>query len=582
MYQENRCSLLVKKICFDRFCLPIICKDNAMPHVYDSDPILGELDKKLDDLFGKDQAPIKPAEGVPVSPLEKLRGLMRTTNEEVSEETIGAIKTEVKQLQGSYAGDTQVLALLKIMSLVVGFMKLKKPDAHQDTTRLLNSAFQCMESVVEDQSISTHTKIALISKEIENFNKFKAKTSSGEGPSRKKAVSPTEEAGAGDPEAASGGASSSATVPVGDIFTAFDDLRSYVGAEVGALKRAVDGLKEDFGKSNDTRAHLIEESAALKDQMHELRGLSEDLDSARGQLAEEIMRLKGHVDDIKGEMSRFRDDLLIARSELEAIRDAVCRGRGAPGSHEPAGDEAMIVEVEEVPEKPELRDWDLLEHDSSVEDGSSVHEPQERHIQVDTTSKNAEFQYRKEAVIDSDPEEIEPRNASAGIETYFFFQMGGKNYAVGAENVIKASKADRRLLKKASDKGELTMMDCKRVFSGIKRGIEPLWNHLSSKDSEKTTFHLLTDDRVDGLLDTNGGGMLFLGSGANRSILFTDQLPKKKRLSRKNKVTRLSGSEYVCGEIQKSADSDNQYLILDAHQLCKRLRACIPAPFTNT
>jgi hypothetical protein len=76
--------------------------------------------------------------------------------------------------------------------------------------------------------------------------------------------------------------------------------------------------------------------------------------------------------------------------------------------------------------------------------------------------------------------------------------------------------------------------------------------------------------------------MLFLGSGGKRSILFTDQIPKKKRFSRKNKVKRLSGSEYVCAAIQKNADSAHQYLILDAHQLCERLRACIPAPFTKT
>jgi hypothetical protein len=113
------------------------------------------------------------------------------------------------------------------------------------------------------------------------------------------------------------------------------------------------------------------------------------------------------------------------------------------------------------------------------------------------------------------------------------------------------------------------------MFSSIKRGIEPAWNHLSSKDLEKTAFRLLTDDRIDGLLDTNGGGMLFLGSGEKRSILFTDQL------SRKNKVKSLSGLEYVYGAIQKSGGSAEQYLILDADQLCKRLRVSIPAPFTK-
>ncbi|UCH06901.1 MAG: hypothetical protein JSV55_12545 [Deltaproteobacteria bacterium] len=553
-----------------------------MPDVSDSDSILGELDKTLDDLFGKDQGESMPAEGMPVSPLEKLRGVMRTINEEICQESISALKTEVKHLQSSYPGDTQVLALLKIMSLLVGYMKLNKPDAHQETTTLLNSAFQCMERVVEDQSISTHEKIALISKEIEHFNKFKAKTSTGEEPSRKKAVSRTRETGAGDSEPPSGAVPSSTTVPAGEIFTALDNLRSYLGEELAALKSRVDGLKEEFTRSDDARAHMIEESAALKGQMQQLRGLSEDLDNVRAQLAQEIIRLKGHVDDIKGEMSRFRDDLLIARSELEGIRDVARHGSGAPGSDESAGDEAEIVEVEEVPENPEVTDLDLLERDSLAEGASSLDEPQERQIHGDPTTKNVQSKYWEESAFDSGPEEIEPRKSSPSSESYFFFQMGGKSYAVGGENVIKASKADRRLLKKASEKGELSMIDCKRVFSGIKRGIEPAWNHLSSKELEKTTFRLLTDDRIDGLLDTDGGGMLFLGAGGERSILFTDQLPKKKPLSRKDRVKPLCGLDYVCGAIRKSDDSADSYLILDAHQLCKRLRACIPAPFTKT
>jgi hypothetical protein len=321
----------------------------------------------------------------------------------------------------------------------------------------------------------------------------------------------------------------------------------------------------------------------LKAQMNDLKGLSDDLDKVRGQLAKEFMKLKGQLDNIKGEVNRFRNDLLTARAELEGIRGAVCQVGSAPGSDDYAQDEAVIVEVEETPEGPaEATEWSLMERDFVAEGATSADEPAELRTHNESTGEDLQSQDREEAGFDSDPKEIEPRKACSSSGSYFLFQMGGRKYAVGEDNVIKASKADPRLLKKAGNKGELTMMDCKRVFSGIKRGIEPAWNHLSSKELEKTTFRLLTDDRIDGLFDTNGGGMLFLGSGGKRSILFTDQLPKKKRLSRKNKVKRLSGSEYVYGAIQKSADSADNYLILDADQLCKRLRACIPAPFTKT
>jgi len=60
MWQQKRRSSLVRNTCFDRYSLPIIRRDNTMPEISDSDPILGELDRKLDDLFGKDQAESRP------------------------------------------------------------------------------------------------------------------------------------------------------------------------------------------------------------------------------------------------------------------------------------------------------------------------------------------------------------------------------------------------------------------------------------------------------------------------------------------------------------------------------------------
>jgi hypothetical protein len=546
-----------------------------------SDSFVSEVDKRLDDIFGKDEGGSRPSESVTVSSLDELRSFMLTIDREISEETIAALNTEVKKLEKSYASDTHVLALLKIMSLLVGYMKLEKADVHPDTTNLLNSAFQCMESVAENKGISTHEKIRLIRKEIDNFNKFKGKISPSGKPSAKKTVSRTGETAAEDSEPAPTAEPSLATVPPGEIFAALDDLRSCLGEELAALKSGVDGLKEAFTSSEDSRARVGEELTAVKGRMDDLRGLSEDLDNVRGQLGEEFMTLKDQVNSVKGEVSRLRDDLLTARSELEVIRGAVCQVRAAPLSDESTQDEAGIKEVEESPENSEATDWPLLEQDIIVEEPSSADKPQELQTDGETTSKDEKSREWEEEASDSSPEEREPEAESPTSGSYFLFQMGGKKYAVDEGNVIKASKADRHLLKKASDKGELRMIDCKRMFSSIKRGIEPAWNHLSSKDLEKTAFRLLTDDRIDGLLDTNGGGMLFLGSGEKRSILFTDQLPKKKRLSRKNKVKSLSGLEYVYGAIRKSGGSAEQYLILDADQLCKRLRVSIPAPFTK-
>ena len=581
-----------------------------MADEFNSGSIVGEVGKRLDDMFREDEGVSTPLESVTASPLDELRGLMFTIDREISEETITAINTEVKQFERSYASDTHVLALLKIMSLLVGYMKLKKGDVHPDTTNLLNSTFHCMENVVENKSISNHEKRMLIDKEIDNFNKFKVKISPGGEPSTKKTVSLTEEPAAEDSEPAPTAEPSLATVPLGEIFTALDDLRGFLGEELAKLKSRVDGLKEVITSSDDSRARLSEELTALKGRMDDLkvfsadldnlrtyigeeflalkgrmdnlRGLSDDLANVRGQLAEEFKTLRVQINNLKGEVSRLRDDLLTARSELEAIKGSACQVQAVPLSDESAEDEAGIKEVEESPENSETTDWLLLEQDLIAEGTSPADKLQELQTDKETISKDETSMEWKEEAFDSNPEEkrrIEPESPTSG--GYFLFQMGGKKYAVDEGNVIKVSKAGRRLLKKASDKGELTMNDCKRMFSDIKHGIEPAWNHLFSKNPEKTAFYLLTDDRIDGLLDTNGGGMLFLGSGEKRSVLFTDQLPKKEWLSREDKVKSLHGLEYVRGVIQKGGDNAEKYLILDADKLCKRLRVSIPAPFTK-
>jgi phage shock protein A len=575
-----------------------------------SGSIVSEVGERLDDIFGKDEGGIAPLESENALQLDELRGLLFTIDREISDETISAINIEVKQLERFYTNDTQVLALLKIMSLVAGYMKAKKADIHPETSSLLNSVFRCLENVVENKGLSTHEKRALIEKEITNFNKFKVKISSRGGPSAKETMQRIKEAAAEDSEPVTTPEQSLETAPPGEFFTALDDLRAFLIQELTTLKSRFNGLKAALASSDNSRDRLREEFKAFKDRMNDmkvfsedfknlpnyirekfasqkvqidnLKGISDELDNVRSQLAEEFVNLKDQVNDLKGELSRLRDDLNIACAEIEVIKGSLCNVRTAPLSDGFSRNEEEIKEVEESPENFESApDWDLLEQDLIAEGASPADKPQGLQIDGETIFKDEKPEAGEEGTFDESPVEREPETQSTDSVGYFLFEMGGKRYAVDEGNVIKVSKAGRRLLKKASDKGGLTMNDCRRMFSDVKRGIEPEWDHLSSKDLEKTTFHLLTDDRVDGLLDTKGGGMLFLGSGEKRSILFTDQLPKKEWLSREDKVKSLTGLEYVCGAIEKKGDDAEEYLILDADKLCKRLRVSIPAPFTE-
>jgi hypothetical protein len=590
--------------------MSIFCKDGTVSDKLNSGSIVSEVDERLDDIFGKDEGESRPLESASDLQLDELRGLMFALDREFSDATISAINLEVMQLKRSYTNDTQVLVLLKIMSLVTGYMKLKKANIHPETNSLLNSVFRCMENVIENKGLSANEKRTLVEREINNFNKFKVKISSGGEAPAKETTQGIEGVVGEDSEPEPPPEKSLETVSPEKFLTALDDLRTFLIEELATLKSRVDDLKEAFTGSDDSRDRLSKEFKVLKDRMYDLKvfsgdfknlrnyiteefesqkgqidylkGISDDLDNVRSQLAEEFVNLKDQVNDMKGELSRLRDDLNIACSELEVIKGSLCHVQTAPVSDDSSRDEEEIKEVEESPENLESTiDRNLKEQDTIAEGASPADKPQKLQNDGEIISKDENYEELEEETFDSSPVKKEPEQESKNSAGYFFFQMGGKRYAVGEDNVIKVSKAGRRLLKKAIDKGGLTMNDCMRVLFGVKRGIEPVWEPLSFEDLEKTTFHLLTEDRIDGLLDTKGGGMLFLGSGENRSILFTDQLPKKEWVSREDEVVSLSGLEYIRGAIQKRGDYTEEYLILDADKLCKRLRVSIPAPFTK-
>lgn len=580
-----------------------------------SGSIISEVGERLDDIFGEDEGENAPIESTPSetsdeSQLDELRGLLFTTEGELSHENINAVDNEVKQLEEYYRDDTQILALLKIMSLVTRYMKLKKADIHPETDVLLNSVFRCLEKVIENNALSTYEKRALIEEEIHKFNNFKSKIISVSGPSGKESTQPIEEHTAEESEPMTSSEQSLETVSPGKFFTALDDLRSFLMQELTALKGRVEELKGASTSSGHAGGPINEEINVLKDRMNDLKdfsadfknlgdyvreefasqksriddlkNLSNDLDIVRSRLADEFVHVKDQVNELKGELSRLRDDLNKVYSELENIKGSLSHVRTESIPDKSSRDEDGIEETEESPDDSESSlDRDLLEPDFITEDSDPIDEFQEGSNDGETEVEEEKPEEGEQELFVLTPGENESDQEFSASGSYFFFQMGGKKYAMGEESVIKASKAGRRLLKKASDKGGLTMKDCSRMFSDVKRGVEKPWGYLSSKDLEKTTFHLLTDDRIDGLLDTKGGGMLFLGSGEKRSLLFTDQIAKKESVTDEDKVEVSNGSEYVCGSIQKEGDESQEYLILDADRLCKRLRVSIPAPFTK-
>jgi hypothetical protein len=595
-----------------------------------SGSIISELDERLDDIFGQDESDGASFGNGGGSPLAELKGLMLTIDWEISDDTISAFNSEVDHLKRLYVGDQHVPPLFKMMSSLMSYLQAKKGDAHPDTINVLKSIYNSLEIVVEDSSISAQGKKGIIDKEIENFKKFKIDIVSGAKPQVKKAApqekpaknlesifaetesepagpspektvetrqkpaeqtepvdfeptideadsiaSPEEQLHLEAPEASSDLASASGQLKDA---AAVENLRSFMGTEFEALKSRLDGLQKGangnsgstleeggfdalknqiddlkglFSAFSDPAAFFGEDFKTFMNQVGELKGSFNNLGDLRSYMREEFTAMKDQTDLLKEEVSQLRGDLLSTRSELEKIKSTLEQEPAAAAAKPfSAAKSAASVDNETSTPNDDIPVLDVPEVETPVEE-----------LAFEIADSAEEEQILEFTAVDE--EDSSPPSDS---DMYFLFQMGGKRYAVDQRNVIKVTKGGGRLLKKARDKREISLMDCRPMFTSLKRGIEPAWRQLTAKELKTTRFPLIIDDRLEGLWDTKGGAVLFMGSGEERSALFADSLPKKKDVTEGYIVRKGSGAKYICGSIIKKDEGGEEYLILDASQ----------------
>jgi hypothetical protein len=152
------------------------------------------------------------------------------------------------------------------------------------------------------------------------------------------------------------------------------------------------------------------------------------------------------------------------------------------------------------------------------------------------------------------------------IDSYFTFKLGGQGFAVDERLVVKAGKGDGRIVKKARKTGALTIQDTKRKFFGTRHGLEPAWEDLPTEELKNTLFPVVTSDRLAGLHESEGGGVLFLANRDRRAVLLTDGIPEKVVLSEEYEVNPSDDQDFVTGAIKKKGEEEG-HLILDMAQI---------------
>ena len=136
--------------------------------------IVGELDEKLNDIFGKDESDNNAFGDNGASPLAELKGLMLTIDWEINDETITAITKEADELKKLYVSDKLIPLLLKMLSSLASYLNAKRGRAHSDTLNRVKSVFNALERVVEDNNLAYQEKKKIVDEEIEKFKIFKS------------------------------------------------------------------------------------------------------------------------------------------------------------------------------------------------------------------------------------------------------------------------------------------------------------------------------------------------------------------------------------------------------------------------
>lgn len=581
------------------------------------------VSERLDRIFGdddEDEEVRKPAADTPKSDIDPVKQAVVELESSVQPGSINRLTSSIQSLQRYRGKDPLFLPLLKMMYILAGHLKPGRPDVNQGVLKSLRSNIECMEALETGQTLPESEKRKRVQKEIESFKEFREAIKAPSPPEKapEDAAPPfqakrghtgadtpakSDETASPTPEPSSAGPEAEADPPqpepkslkapapasiIGtrelDAFredlsdlkaqlqgivktlevqsafgTKLRDAVSQIEKQVNALSPMPGAIRTLLKKAMEKPSSRTEEPAVtpikvedvrssvtevmeegLKAGLKDLSEMPSALLEVKKTVSDAFARLENKIDDLNEEIRSTREGLQSIRSDVDSLR--------IQGTAKEAAEEESFQPVETEFEPP-AEEYEPPGPAGEPEDhGDMEKEP-------DGTPGN----------------EISPSRPGLPTGGYFLFAAGGKKYAVDERYVVKTSEAGTGLLKKARVRGGLTISDSSSGLFNKKKGIEPAWSSITPGEVKQTIFRLVSEGVLDGLENTEGEGVLFLGAGDERILLFTDHPAVKITLGQGDEV-QMSGSSSsrpgpVCGSIQRSGEQNEFYLIISPEKL---------------
>jgi len=138
--------------------------------------VTDEVQSRLEDLFGEGgKAPVSIEDSaVPEDfPLSNLKAIVLSVDWEIDDEVMDRFVEEIGKLETVYNYDKTLLSFFRLLGSVGKYIKTRKADAHPDSIKLLNSAYNSLEKVLLSKDITPAEKKQILLLQVTEFKKLK-------------------------------------------------------------------------------------------------------------------------------------------------------------------------------------------------------------------------------------------------------------------------------------------------------------------------------------------------------------------------------------------------------------------------
>ncbi len=140
------------------------------------DPIIVEVDKRLEKLFGGSDESTGSGKGVrsiEFSPLWDLKAIILSIDREITDEIMTRLTEQTGRAKNAYKKDRTLVLFLQLLDSIGKYIRANRANTHQDAIKLLNSVYTSLEKAALSKGISRAEKEQTLLFEIKRFKKLK-------------------------------------------------------------------------------------------------------------------------------------------------------------------------------------------------------------------------------------------------------------------------------------------------------------------------------------------------------------------------------------------------------------------------